>query len=485
MGNVSFLNTRRSSRVRVRIPVLLASVEPKVQYSAVCEALVVNAHGCAMRSPEALEPGVAVSLRTKGGGETRARIVRSQIIASDKNAWMLGVSFDKAGNFWRLSPCPEDWVQAPDSRPENEPTELLQPPAVPVSREKNESSMRVSAHILKPGLGHPDASCGVENQLRANTPATHPPAQGLASSRDTLAEIPRPEQRAAGPCVPLPEGPEQLRAIVADLMQPLQTELKAVREEVAETERKRQAAISLAQIPSDLEERLWIRLRQHLEGDLSRNTQLLQDRFVAIAQQLEIDLREQMIDSLRRLSGMVGVARGENSGYSSDRVRQEICAAIRREGEAISLWLAQQTEDFRNAIRDAITETSGEMERLYQDAERVERSIQDLQHEISKRLEERAHHSAQQVQAQFEEACKRLRDLGASIQLSVAESIRTQTEQSMSSSQAKLNQLAVNVIGHCRSVLGRDLKLIANVLDQQPTMEGLSTGAEEEGTQSS
>ncbi len=41
---------RRSSRVPVKVPIRVTSMEPRAQFSEVCETLVVSAHGCALRS---------------------------------------------------------------------------------------------------------------------------------------------------------------------------------------------------------------------------------------------------------------------------------------------------------------------------------------------------------------------------------------------------------------------------------------------------
>src|SRR5215470_822715 len=107
MRNVSPSKIRRSSRVEIKIPVLLTSLEPRIQYSEVCQALVVNAHGCGIRSRRRLEAGIAVQMRMTGGAQTTARIVGSQSITSQPHAWTLGVSFDSPKNFFLLRPCPE------------------------------------------------------------------------------------------------------------------------------------------------------------------------------------------------------------------------------------------------------------------------------------------------------------------------------------------------------------------------------------------
>ena len=60
---------------------------------------------------------------------------------------------------------------------------------------------------------------------------------------------------------------EQLRAMVAELVQPLQAEVMELKEKLARKEPKRsQLDISLSHIPPEVEEKLGIRLREELGG---------------------------------------------------------------------------------------------------------------------------------------------------------------------------------------------------------------------------
>lgn len=292
---------RRSSRVQVKIAVLLTSLEPTIQYSEVCEALVVNAHGCAMRSPKPLESGLPVQLRTRGGGQTKARIVASQCIVSGNDGWMLGVSLDKPGNFWGLMPCPEDWLRAPGPHQGQNLPELLQPLAAPLSSEAGDLRMRASS------LGDSDARYRVD----PNTRTTSQRVQNLGSPPTPGGNIPGEKELLAGRYALLPQGREQLNAIVAELIQPLQTNLIAVREKLAETEHKRSEFDQLlAQIPSAVEERLWIRLRQYVDAAIVEKTGPLQSGFTAMGSQLAtvLPLGQDVTKSLRDLSTKIDAA---------------------------------------------------------------------------------------------------------------------------------------------------------------------------------
>jgi hypothetical protein len=101
---------RRSSRVRVNIPILVTSLQPGSQFSETCETLIVSAHGCALRSPVKFDAGVPMHFSINGR-HTMAHVVDCQ---SSDQGWMLAAKLDHPENFWGLKPCPEDWVRFPD-----------------------------------------------------------------------------------------------------------------------------------------------------------------------------------------------------------------------------------------------------------------------------------------------------------------------------------------------------------------------------------
>src|SRR2546426_1088746 len=113
MHNTNSPTLRRSSRVPVTLPILVTSLEPGAKFSEVCETLVVNAHGCSLRSSMKLESGVPLHFHHQDGHETTAQVVSCQPIGSDRHSWMLGASFDRPANFWGLKNVPKDWARLP------------------------------------------------------------------------------------------------------------------------------------------------------------------------------------------------------------------------------------------------------------------------------------------------------------------------------------------------------------------------------------
>src|SRR5207244_10758344 len=89
----TLLSMRRSSRVPATMPVLVTSLDG-AHFSEVCETLVVNAHGCAIRSRAKLDAGVQLHFHTKEDRVTTAQVVSCQQIKTDDQNWLLSASVD-------------------------------------------------------------------------------------------------------------------------------------------------------------------------------------------------------------------------------------------------------------------------------------------------------------------------------------------------------------------------------------------------------
>ena len=66
---------RRSARVPFATAIQVTSLEPSTKFSEVCQTLVVNAHGCALRSPVKFESGAPLHFRSKDGREINGHVV--------------------------------------------------------------------------------------------------------------------------------------------------------------------------------------------------------------------------------------------------------------------------------------------------------------------------------------------------------------------------------------------------------------------------
>jgi hypothetical protein len=102
--------TRRSTRVRVQIPVTVTSMDRKHPLAAQCMALVVSPQGCGFRAPQALPVGTPVLLSAlPAGGSASARVANCLPLGTDGKQFLIGVSLYNPGNVWGIADPPADW----------------------------------------------------------------------------------------------------------------------------------------------------------------------------------------------------------------------------------------------------------------------------------------------------------------------------------------------------------------------------------------
>jgi hypothetical protein len=110
--------TRRSTRVRVEIPITVTSLDRKHPFAAECVALVVSPQGCGFRTPQALPVGTPVLLSNlPAGGNASARVANCLPLGSDGKQFLIGVSLYNPGNVWGITDPPADWNCAPTPTP--------------------------------------------------------------------------------------------------------------------------------------------------------------------------------------------------------------------------------------------------------------------------------------------------------------------------------------------------------------------------------
>jgi hypothetical protein len=102
--------TRRSTRVRVEIPITVTSLDRKHPFSAPCVALVVSAQGCGFRASQALPLETPVLLNDlPGGGKASARVANCLPLGNDGKFFLVGVALYNHGNIWGIADPPADW----------------------------------------------------------------------------------------------------------------------------------------------------------------------------------------------------------------------------------------------------------------------------------------------------------------------------------------------------------------------------------------
>jgi hypothetical protein len=108
--------TRRSTRLRVEIPVTVTSLDRKHPLAAKCVALVVSPQGCGFRAAQALPLETPVLLsELPGGGTVSARVANCLPLGNDGKYFLIGVSLYNHGNVWGIADPPEDWNCAPSA----------------------------------------------------------------------------------------------------------------------------------------------------------------------------------------------------------------------------------------------------------------------------------------------------------------------------------------------------------------------------------
>jgi hypothetical protein len=107
--------TRRSTRLRVEIPIAVTSLDRKHPFAAKCVALVVSPQGCGFRASQALPLETPVLLTDlPGGGSASARVANCAALGHDGKLFLIGVSLYNHGNVWGIADPPADWNCAPD-----------------------------------------------------------------------------------------------------------------------------------------------------------------------------------------------------------------------------------------------------------------------------------------------------------------------------------------------------------------------------------
>ena len=101
---------RRSTRLRVEIPVSVISLDRMRPFAENCTVLVVSAQGCGFRCSRALPIETPLMINgLPGGGSVTGRVANCLPLGSDGKFFLLGVSLYTHGNVWGIADPPEDW----------------------------------------------------------------------------------------------------------------------------------------------------------------------------------------------------------------------------------------------------------------------------------------------------------------------------------------------------------------------------------------
>ena len=109
---------RRSTRVRVEIPVSVISLDRQRPFGDRCLLLVASAQGCGFRSSEELQVGTPILISDlPGGGSVTAHVANCVPMGSDGRYFLVGASLYTHGNVWGIANPPDDWTVAAKNDP--------------------------------------------------------------------------------------------------------------------------------------------------------------------------------------------------------------------------------------------------------------------------------------------------------------------------------------------------------------------------------
>ena len=109
-------STRRSTRLRVQIPLVVTSMDRRHPFSAQCVALIVSPQGCGIRASQALPMETPVLLsELPDGANASGRVANCLPLGKDGKYFLIGVSLYNEGNVWGIPDPPEDWNCTPKS----------------------------------------------------------------------------------------------------------------------------------------------------------------------------------------------------------------------------------------------------------------------------------------------------------------------------------------------------------------------------------
>ncbi len=355
---------------------------------------------------------------------------------------MLGISLDKPGNFWGVTPCPQDWLRPFVHRPE-ETSKLLQPLAAPVANERPDWRSRVSSMALTPSVNHPEASGRVENRANSARQATSPPPQAGTA---VATGVDPAERQPVATSESVSYQSDRLSALVTELIQPLRTELEAMRRQFTEAEQKRHAlGLALAQMPSDVEERLWSRLRSSLEAEIAKKTGSVQTQVTQLQTQLEsIRPGQDVTNSLRELSARLAAidvdmhATVQEQAATARRQVEELADKIKTV-EQLATGSAERLARLPALVTSQIAQQQDSLLAVTRDCVKDIENLQQFRSETEATLQQMV-----QVQAAFdalsEQVAQIKREHLSALQERLEGQIREQSEQMLSVANTLINE---------------------------------------------
>src|SRR6185437_11908045 len=276
----------------------------------------------------------------------KAHVVDCKPMGAGQHGWQLAARLDQPENFWGLESCPEDWGRLLEIHSDDP-----QPPRKMPRSDKAQPSA--------PGL-----------KIVAE--------KGHAQVTD-----------------------HDMRAIVAEFVQPLHAEVVALKEKLAQGDAKRSRFdISLSHIPPEVEEKLWVRLREDLGTQVLKQTQEQSAQVLGSAKSLIEQKIGQALEGFRQhaaeqlqtveqnargLSDEIAEAVGQHFNAGAEKFQQQVTdAGIRADQQneehfrGLQQRLGKEHEVYRREMEKLQSTVAAEVSRLQAQATSLSSRIAQL-----------------------------------------------------------------------------------------------------------
>ncbi|HTR64508.1 MAG TPA: hypothetical protein VMH85_01960 [Terriglobales bacterium] len=310
---------------------------------------------------------------------------------------------------------------------------------------------------------------------------------------------------------------DQLQFMVAELVQPLHAELAQLREKLTHASPKRsEFEISLSHIPPEVEEKLWLRLREDLGAQVLQQTreqsaELLQAADESIARKIregEGEFRGHLAQEVQA----VGQRARDLSDEIADTVQQHVHAGAERfQQQALEagIRLERRTEEFLRTLQQRLSDEHETYRREMQQVQaaltlessrlqaqttdlavriaKLDESARQLESDLDARLvrmgsdiisgartqlenaldvvlKELGTRNARELGIQLEESRAQLKSVQKGIETSVSELVKSEVAGNLLSFGQTMEELARDSVGRWRQGLAQDLNSVAKIL---------------------
>jgi len=398
---------------------------------------------------------------------------------------------------------------------------------------QSKDGRRATAHIVdcQPmGLGQQGWRLGA----RLDRPENFWGVKTVPMDWQRIKENPGVMTDSAADHVILEEAAEQvsddhLRALVAEIVRPLNAEVTELREKLARSGGKRsQFEISLSHIPPEVEEKLGARLQQDLGAQTLQQTRQLSEQVLASAQaaieqkisEAQGRFHQQLMQELRAVeqraqafSAQLSEAVRSQFHSGAEQLQQQTAeagAGLQRRSEELLQHLqhrlSQEHDLHRREIHKVretvaselsqqqaqVSDLGGRVAALDKSARRLEAGMEahleqlagdiiasarnQLEGAVEAVLKELGTRNAKEIGHQLEEACARLKNIESSIETSVSAVLRSQVTETLVSFGQTMEALAQGSVERWRLALTRDFNSLARILGEQVRAESVSEG---------